>query len=302
MPVTVVLALQLGLGRPLHRRRIALAHRAASPLWERSAGITPPSATTSRLTPRRALVCFSHGVMASPTRLDRSADRASAPVPGDTGWRRIKELPGPCEVSLDHFVTTFATVCRNHLSRPLCLGRSDGAGRITGRTGGTGSSASPLRGGSPPRPALHRFTARSDLRHSLRPLRTPSRLDALGISYRTSTTKAREGLAPTCWRSCQAYTRSRGAFAPLELGLAAQDCTGKAHVSGLLRGDRLLTRRMRASGCNSPGGPEGRLADSHLQGPKALTMHILDHLLSLVSSDYRPPAGRGWMAKHLKIA
>jgi hypothetical protein len=29
---------------------------------------------------------------------------------------------------------------------------------VTGRTGGTGSSASPCVGGSPPRPAFHRFT------------------------------------------------------------------------------------------------------------------------------------------------
>lgn len=67
------------------------------------------------------------------------------------------------------------------------------------------SSASPCVGGSPLQPAFYRFTARSALRLRLRPLRTPRHRDALGISYRTSTTKAREGLTPPCCRGCQAY-------------------------------------------------------------------------------------------------
>ena len=60
------------------------------------------------------------------------------------------------------------------------------------------SSASPCVGGSPLQPAFYRFTTRSALRLRLRPLRTPRHRDALGISYRTSTTKAREGLTPPC--------------------------------------------------------------------------------------------------------
>jgi hypothetical protein len=39
----------------------------------------------------------------------------------------------------------------------------------------------------------------------------------------------------------------------------------------------------------------GRLADSHLQGPNTLTIHQLDHLLSLVRPDYRPSRQTGWI-------
>jgi len=81
---------------------------------------------------------------------------------------------------------------------------------FTGRTGGTGSLVSPCVGGSPPRPAFCRFTARSSLRLRLRPLRTLGHPNALGFSYRTSTTKAREGLPPPCWRGCQAYDANLG--------------------------------------------------------------------------------------------
>ena len=66
--------------------------------------------------------------MASPTRPQRSADRV-APGPGGARRRRLREMPGPYEVSLDHLVNIVATACRNHLLRPLCLGRSDGGCR-----------------------------------------------------------------------------------------------------------------------------------------------------------------------------
>jgi len=60
----------------------------------------------------------------------------TSPGPWVTGWHRTKKLPGPCKVSLDHFVNTLATICRNHLRRSLFLGRSflwDRIVRITGR-------------------------------------------------------------------------------------------------------------------------------------------------------------------------
>src|ERR1700689_1521934 len=47
----------------------------------------------------------------------------------------------------------------------------------------------------------------------------------------------------------------------------------------------------RVSDWVSPGGPASRLAASHLQGPNALTTHVLDHLLSLVPQQYRARPG-----------
>ena len=108
---------------PFAGHRHPLGHRAARPrAGSGSAGITPPSTTTSRLTPRRALVCLSQRVIASPTR--------SPPIrrPGHT-WTTGRLLSrhdvvcenctGPCEVSRDHLVCVFATARRNHLRRPL---------------------------------------------------------------------------------------------------------------------------------------------------------------------------------------
>lgn len=76
------------------------------------------------------------------------------------------------------------------------------------------SSASGLRGPSPRQKAFQRFTTRSGPRLRLRPLRTPGHPDALGIDYRTSTTKAQEGLTPPRHQNCQAYTRNDPAHAP----------------------------------------------------------------------------------------
>ena len=75
------------------------------------------------------------------------------------------------------------------------------------------SSVSPCVGGSPLQPAFYRFTTRSALRLRLRPLRTPRHRDALGISYRTSTTKAREGLTPPCPTRLPGVRQSEGAAA-----------------------------------------------------------------------------------------
>ena len=128
-------------------------HRAArSRGGSGSAGITPPCITTSRLTPRRALVCLSQRAIASPTR--------SPPIrrPGHT-WTTgrlfhrhdvaCENCTGPCEVSRDYLVCIFTTARRHYLRRPLRPDRS-----LTTK----GHRLPWFQAGRHAPPALHRFT------------------------------------------------------------------------------------------------------------------------------------------------
>lgn len=163
---------------PFAGDRHPLGHRAARPrAGDGSAGITPPWTTTSRLTPRRALVCLSQRVIASPTR--------SPPIrrPGHT-WTTghllcrhdvvCENCTGPCEVSRDYLVNVFATARRHYLRRPL---------RPRSFLDDEGSAASLNPGRSPRSAGLTPVHSRSSLWLCLRPLRTPRHRDALGIGY-----------------------------------------------------------------------------------------------------------------------
>ena len=111
-----------------------------------------------------------------------------------------EDRSGPCEVSLDHTVNNVAAVRRHHLKEPSRPGRS-GWCRSHQRCLAPAERGHRLprsRAGRHSNRPSRRFTSRSNLRLGLRPLRTPRHRDALGISYRTSTTKARGGLPPPC--------------------------------------------------------------------------------------------------------
>ncbi len=120
---------------------------ARSPTGSGSAGITPPCTTTSRLTPRRASVCLSRTVIASPTR------SPSIRRPGHT-WTTGHLLDrhgvgsgsctGPYEVSQDHFVNK----CRHGPPKPPSGAPSPPSRSLHGER----SSAS-LFVGKSPRPA-----------------------------------------------------------------------------------------------------------------------------------------------------
>jgi hypothetical protein len=102
----------LGLGRPLRRTPFVLSDdRAARPLdGDGSAGITPPCTTTSRLTPRRASVCLSRRVIASPTRPPPSRPPGHTWTTGHPRFGHddvCKDCSGPYEVSLDHLINNF---------------------------------------------------------------------------------------------------------------------------------------------------------------------------------------------------
>ena len=143
--------------------------------------------------------------MASPTRLCSFRRPGHRPAPGSQAGTEQRNCRDPARSPWITSSTLSPRSAGITCGGPFSLAvRFCGTG-LFGSQGGKGSSASPFASGSPPRPALHRFTTRSNLRLCLCPLCTPSRLDALGIGYRTSTTKAREGLSPPCWRSCQAY-------------------------------------------------------------------------------------------------
>ena len=133
----------------------------------------------------------------------------SAPGPGDRR-RRLRELSGPYEVSLDHLVNIVATACRNHLLRPLCLGRSDGGCRL--------SPGTPEEQGRwLPRASAGRHLNRPSTGSlSFKPVALPPPPPHPGSPRRTGhqlsnfNDQAREGLQPPCWRGCLAYDALEG--------------------------------------------------------------------------------------------
>jgi hypothetical protein len=95
MPVPVVLALRLGSGQPLRR----MPDRSRSPVrpsttGDGSAGIAPPCTTTSRLTPRRASVCFSHwgyGIAYPSRSIRRPSHRSALVAPAASDQRTARD-------------------------------------------------------------------------------------------------------------------------------------------------------------------------------------------------------------------
>ena len=139
---------------------------------------------------------FPHGLWRRLPDLHRSADRAievhRSPIADGPGVV-CEYCSGPCEVSLDRSTNDVATARRNHRKEPRPPGHSGDAvashavWRLRGRVFGF-----PDRGQVTTPDGLPSVHSGSSQWLCLRPLRTPGHPDALGLSYRTSTTKARK--------------------------------------------------------------------------------------------------------------
>ena len=201
--------------------------------------------TTNRLTPRRASVCLSLRVIASPTRpppIRRPGHRWTTGHPISRARRRMRGLLG----TLRGLAGSPRQQCRRGPPKITCW--SPHASMVVPKTWGHRLPCS--RAGRHFQTAFYRFTARSSLRLRLRPLRTPRHRDALGIGYRTSTTKAQEGLSPPCRRNCKPYRETPPPGGGGDLGLWGLWSLGFG-TETVQVDDRPGARRLEPSGHNS---------------------------------------------------
>ncbi len=207
-PVTrsprVTLASRLGLGRvPSPDTTALLGQRAAHPHdGGESPGITPASPLLrTRLTPRSASVRLSPPGYSSPTRPGRS-ERPGHRGPPATRTRRARRR---------HLGTlgTLRGLPESSRWRSRRMPAEPPAG-VSSTTTVPPTWTSPrlprMCGESPPQTAFHGSLHVQACDFASVPFRLRVTPDALNISYRTSTAKAREGLPPPRQRNCQAYT------------------------------------------------------------------------------------------------
>ena len=183
-----------------------LARRAAHPHdGGESPGITPASPLLrTRLTPRSASVRLSPPGYSSPTRPGRS-ERPGHRGPPATRTRRARRRHLGTLGTLRGLPESSRWRCRRMPAEPPAGVSSTTAVPPTW----TSPRLPRMCGESPPQTAFHGSLHVQACDFASVPFRLQVTPDALNISYRTSTAKAREGLPPPRQRNCQAYTQQR---------------------------------------------------------------------------------------------